>query len=665
MKKAVVLVPRGELARFLDWLYARSEFSLEKFDEIASDGELGLSENFFDEDFDRTNDKIRKCREVVEAADYFKDHPIPFLDSLFPLKTVVSREEFEKIRTNFDLDGLSDRAADLRERMNRARREVNAARARIAELKPLEALSRPPAELTRLGGIEFCLVQVPAQKFQALTNDPEAVRVITIEKLHEQSGTVTAAVFHLPVDADGFREVFNRYEFREIQIPEIKGSVRQEIAAAEKDEQRAQAEIAALEAEYGKFSPGYRDAIVMLGFYETERARIERIRATSSSDRVSVVTGWVKAKDAEKLEKDAGPQFRGAEFIFEDPAENDNVPVALDNEGAARPAQLLVDMFGRPGYNTFDATKSLFLPFIVFFGICFGDVMYGIMLIAAMLWLRKRYRDQRGLFPFFNLFIWGGLSTIVFGAVTNSWASDLFTNTNYAAFLGPLKGLKAPIESITLIEPMSKPMVALGIALFLGILNQFWGIGLAFYQSARRGRWGAALADSAAWIIFLTGIILLPAGTALAHVLLIVGGLNLVIFQGRDIKNLIGRFLAGLVSIYGILGTYGVTSFVGDVLSYSRLLALGLTTMIAGMAFNILANLVGDLAGGGVIGAVLFWIIVIGGHVFNFLMCVLGSFVHSARLIFLEFFSRFYDGGAKPFEPYGFKSDKIDISKAS
>ncbi len=141
--------------------------------------------------------------------------------------------------------------------------------------------------------------------------------------------------------------------------------------------------------------------------------------------------------------------------------------------------------------------------------------------------------------------------------------------------------------------------------------------------------------------------------------MLAAGALGLVLTQGRHEESIVARFLVGGVSLYGIMGTYGATSFIGDALSYSRLLALGLTTSIVGMSFNILADLTSDVPG---VGVVLFAVLAILGHTFNFFISIIGAFVHSARLILLEFFGRFYEAGGVRYEPFGFRSERIEVA---
>ena len=143
---------------------------------------------------------------------------------------------------------------------------------------------------------------------------------------------------------------------------------------------------------------------------------------------------------------------------------------------------------------------------------------------------------------------------------------------------------------------------------------------------------------------------LLYTGLTVAAIVFVLACVGLVLTQGRHETTLVAKAITGLVSLYGILGSYGCVTFIGDMLSYARLLALGLTTAIIGMSINIMANLV---RGTPWVGGVLFVLVLVLGHAFNFAVCILGAFVHSARLIFLEFFSRFYSADGVAFDMAG------------
>jgi V/A-type H+-transporting ATPase subunit I len=219
------------------------------------------------------------------------------------------------------------------------------------------------------------------------------------------------------------------------------------------------------------------------------------------------------------------------------------------------------------------------------------------------------------------------------------------------------------------LDPISKTIYALLFALLIGVLNQFFGIALRMYGAIRKGDWKSAVFDGFFWYLTLPGLLIIVsklfidtpqtlyrAGLALFGT----GALGLILTQGRDMKGPVARILGGVVSLYGIVGSYGITAFIGDVLSYCRLLALGLTTSIVGTTFNMLGGLLRDIP---YVGLFCFIFIVVAGHLFNFIISLLGAFVHSMRLIFVEFFGRFYDAGARPFQPLGFDSPLCEIKK--
>jgi V/A-type H+/Na+-transporting ATPase subunit I len=262
---------------------------------------------------------------------------------------------------------------------------------------------------------------------------------------------------------------------------------------------------------------------------------------------------------------------------------------------------------------------------------------------------------------FFRLFTYAGVSTMIFGVLMGSWAADL---TKYFGEGNPAEVLRA---KLTLLDPLAKPVVALGIAIGIGVFNQFYGIFMRFLRDFRRGDVASSVYDGIFWLTYLGSLLVLAIGLAVSWpkvVLFAAGGLfalsalGLVLTQGREEKGWPARIFTGIISLYGIMGTYGTTAFIGDVISYSRLMALGLTTSVVGMSFNIIGGVVKDVP---YLGWPLFIGVVIFGHVFNFTMSIMSAFVHSARLILLEWFGRFYEGGGVPFRPFGFQSVRLDI----
>jgi V/A-type H+-transporting ATPase subunit I len=322
-------------------------------------------------------------------------------------------------------------------------------------------------------------------------------------------------------------------------------------------------------------------------------------------------------------------------------------------------------MFGLPPYKAFDPTPFLQINFYLFFGICFSDVCYGIMLTILGAYLTKKTKPYRGVNHFSRILLYGGVSSILFGALLGSWFGDLYKPD----YLGKGNFLLRLQEMFVVLDPIDKTIVALLCALGIGICNQFYGILLKMYGALRNRDYMGAFSDGVCWLVTLAGLLMMigkiftdiPA--ALFNTgfwLFIVGAVGLVLTQGRDFKSPFGKLAGGLVSLYGIMGSYGITAFIGDTLSYCRLLALGLTTSIVAMTFNLMAGMLREVP---YVGFLIFLVVLVVGHLFNFTISVLGAFVHSMRLIFVEFFGRFYEGGSRPFQPLGFDSTSCILKK--
>jgi V/A-type H+-transporting ATPase subunit I len=225
------------------------------------------------------------------------------------------------------------------------------------------------------------------------------------------------------------------------------------------------------------------------------------------------------------------------------------------------------------------------------------------------------------------------------------------------SFLRPLKNL--PV----ILNPMDDPMVFLALSLALGVFQLLFGLGVAFYDALRRKDYMGAYADVGGWLVFLIGLLVWGMGLAgymsvaweaFGKTVAIFGAIVLLATQGREKTGFISKAISGVLSLYD------ATSYLGDVLSYSRLLALGLATSAVGVIINMLAGLAGDIP---FVGWILALLLIIGGHVFSVAVNVLGAFVHSLRLQYVEFFSKFYSGGGRVFSPLSYNTSYVSIKR--
>ncbi|MFW6457337.1 MAG: V-type ATP synthase subunit I, partial [Planctomycetota bacterium] len=403
---------------------------------------------------------------------------------------------------------------------------------------------------------------------------------------------------------------------------------------------------------------------VMLGYWEGEREKVEARNNALDSQRITVLTGFLPEKERKIVDSDLKEQFPGISTVYRDPEPDDDVPVSLTHSRLMEPVTFLVDMFGLPDYFSFDPTPFLAFSFLLFFGMCFADVFYGLALTVVGYLLARKMRPHEGMYNLCMLFCYAGVFTTVLGVISGGWASTLWE----PEYLGEGNILMVIRNHTTLVgDLLDQAVLLLVISIGIGVVNQFYGLILRAYGSIRRGKVLDALYDSGLWFLVLPGFLIafgslffdMSSSTLNVGIgLMIVGGIGLILTQGRDADGAGARFGKGVISIYGIMGSYGCITFLSDILSYSRLVALGLTSSIVGMAFNIIAELVRSTP---VVGVVLFVLILVFGHTFNFLVSMLAAFVHPARLIFLEFFNCFYEGGGTKFRPLSVSTESVIV----
>jgi len=666
MKKVTLVADAEEASRLSEWLYARRVLHL--CEPVAGSCEVPPPLERMPSDPRHAEAEIAKLGQILSLCRISSRAKKPFLDDLFAPRIVLTRDQLEETLKRLDVEQLHKDAEEYRARFTEVSRSIQNLREEIKALEPFSFLRESPARLKSLRAIPFRIFEGPLKGFERLRDEASALEWIAVEILAAEKGrSVLGAVWAIG-ESHRAIELFERFGFSEMSLPDLERLPQEEIellqerlSELEIEERKVREEIASFAARYEQ------DATVALGYWESERLKAENVRRILKSARMSIARGYLRRRDLEPFHADLRAAFPEAILIAEDPDPADDVPVSLKTNAFFRPVQLLVNMFGLPSYFSFDPTAYLTISFLVFFGICIGDVGYGAMLVVISLLLRNRYRNQPGLSNFFTLFAYAGVSTAIFGALTGSWFANLYEPT----LLGEGNILARLRQRLVVLEPLSKPTVALLVAIAIGVMNQFYAIILRMYGSFRRRLWKEGVYDGVLWLVFLSGLVVLapavfttlPAGLLrLGWGLVAIGAAGLMLTQGRKEETIPAKIIVGIISLYGIMGTYGATGFIADVLSYSRLLALGLTTSVVGMSFNLIGGIVKGMP---VVGIGFLAVVLIFGHSFNLVMSLITAFVHSVRLIFLEFFGRFYSAGATRFRPFGFQSETIELADAA
>lgn len=397
------------------------------------------------------------------------------------------------------------------------------------------------------------------------------------------------------------------------------------------------------------------DVRVLSDYWNILSDRLGSAEQGDRTDNVTVLGYWVPSSEEENIKKALSPWRGFTELCFSDPGEDDDPPSLLTNPEWSLPFETLTKLYGAPTYGGPDPTPLLAPFFFLFFGMCLGDGGYGLIMVAFFMFFLKKFKKMpSGAKSFFSLFVLSGVAATLVGALTGSWMGDMVDVVPFLRFLKPLKDL--PV----LLIPMNDPMAFLGISLVFGIFQIFFGMAIAMRECLKKGDYMGAFADQLGWMVFLSGLLLMgasakvPSISWLAKTVTIVGVVALVSTQGRSKDGLLQKAISGVLSLYN------VTSYLGDVLSYSRLLALGLATSAIAMIINMLASLSSSIP---YVGWIIAIILFLGGHLFSVAVNVLGAFVHSLRLQYVEFFSKFYAGGGRLFEPLRYNTKYVTVSE--
>ncbi len=384
------------------------------------------------------------------------------------------------------------------------------------------------------------------------------------------------------------------------------------------------------------------------------RMRAEGFRAigeTASTEHTVLIRGYVAERDLPALRRKLEQNFT---VVMEaEDADERIAPVKLKNRPFSSPAETLVAMYSLPGAQDIDPTPLTGFFYYLFFGMMFSDAGYGLIMILATTFVLKRCNPSPSMRQSMRLFRFCGISTFLWGLIYGSFFGD-----SIAVFSETFFGHRVALPA--LIDPMNGDAVLLLVlSLFLGLAEIIAGLCAKFVTALRSGDKAGAFFDAGLWITLLTGLALMAAGMALFAPLKTVGigiavasAVGLILTQGRDKKNPVMRLFSGIASLYDITG------YISDLLSFSRLMALGLTTSAMSAVFNMLAG----MGGRSVVGVIMALLIFPVGHAINFGLNVLGAYVHTLRLQYVELFSKFYEGGGKPFKTFSLKSKYVGLS---
>ncbi len=639
MKKLTVIVPKGSDGKLMRKLQKLSCIELTRTPNISPDRENKSPPK-------KLTDRIEKLEKNLLCA----KRTVAFLTEYTESKKIYL-EPPEILMDDFDsgLDIITFEKAEkllfLEEKISKLQREISALQSEISALVPWERLKLTLPEHHTHRTLTVC-GSFPANSDLAAISDKLTDTAYVIDTVSVNKTARYVSVTCHKADIDAVRKVIygNCFTKCTATATEQEGFAEGKLYILREKLAERKKKLASLKKEATQAGESIVDFKALCDVYET---RIERLRArllAEETDRTVIICGWVPKFAISAVEEILNNQ--SCAYSFDDPGEDDEVPVLLINRGLVSNFEPILSMYSLPAYGTFDPTLIMSFFYTLIFGLMFADVGYGLVVLLGCILMLRIMHPGKGMQKMLKMFICCSVSCIVFGALFGGYFGDL-----PQAILQNFVGVKNVGTTALWFDMLENPIIFFVISLAVGVLHIVSALLIKFYILCRDGQVFAAFADVGSWLAVFAGIGLYFVDSRIGIITAGIGSAALILTQGRHEKNIIMKFAKGIMSLYDIV-SYG-----SDIVSYSRILALGLSSAVIAKVVNILATMMGLT----IPGILLFIFVFLLGHAINMAVNLLSTYIHTGRLQYLEFFSKFYVTGGKEFSPLKYKSNYVNL----
>ena len=460
-----------------------------------------------------------------------------------------------------------------------------------------------------------------------------------VEVFSEDAGVVRAVIVTLNSRESLVHASLRQHGFHLLPAQGLMGRPDEILARIEDHADDQKRRLARLKTELQEMTCHGKDFELLHDYYLLQSDKIDTLSCLPGTTNTFYLTGWIPAHLAAETIEALKSRFLVAAQARR-PSQDEEPPIQFNNPQVVKPFEMIVEMFSAPSTEDVDPSPLLAPFFFLFFGMMLSDIGYGLVLAGLTGYLAFKKKAEGELGRMSRMLFISGIGSIIWGILFGGFFGDMLTVLSQG---------KIQVPSLWF-NPMNEPMTLMVWSMVFGALHLFVAMGAKIYLLVRSGKTFDALVDIVPWYFLLTGLGLLIGGDSIipgvslkmaGQVMAIAGAGVLLLFGGRDAKNPIMRLLKGLLSLYNITGYFS------DILSYTRILALVLATSVIAMVFNKLGFLFGPTP----LGYVVFVIAALIGHSLNLALSALSAYVHTSRLHYVEFFSKFYEGGGRLFKP--------------
>ena len=612
--------------------------------ELSKDVVKGITKYVNNEELTHIDERLYQLSNAISLIKKYDERKTRLRDVIYGNENYTFDELAKKVLT-YDWKKVSSELNKIGTQYSQIKSEISKKYTRYDEIDLWERLDVNPKELKNLKKVNTFLGTVPI-KLKGTFIDG----ISELDKTYyEELKIVKDEVYYLVISSidekekEKLAEVFRNSSFtvENLDIDAVpqdyKNGLQKEISELKKEKRRLKAQIKT-------YSEDLTDLQAVYEYMQNKKLRIVESEKLAQTENTILIKGWIpteKVSEFEKVVKDeAGDNYY---LTFTDADRDDaTVPIKLKNGKVASTFENLTGMYAYPRYNEIDPTP-LFTPFyILFFGMMGADVGYGLVLLLATMFVLKVVNLSSQMRKSIKFFFYLSFSVIFWGLL-------------YGSYFG------ATIPGMwRLVDPASQYNDLLIGSILFGVVHIFVGLAIKAYMLIRDGKSLEAVYDVLFWYMALIGGMLflifklMNLSAVVANVSMwgmIAGMAGIVLTGGREAKGVGAKLGGGLYSLYGI------SSYVGDFVSYSRLMALGLSGGFIASAINMIAGMIS----GSWVGMIFIPVILIAGHLFNMFLSFLGAYVHTSRLMYVEYFGKFYEGGGKPFKDFRTENKYINL----
>ncbi|WP_313339118.1 V-type ATP synthase subunit I [Sedimentibacter sp.] len=594
--------------------------------------------------------KISKINDVLVSLESYDKSKKP----LFSTRNTITLNEFEnKVQNKESTEEIVSKLLELNKTYNDLSSEENKIEASIMSLKPWIKYELPlelnETEYTSIFiGVFPNIIDIEKLKSD-LKDRTDKCYINLIESDKDQ---YYFSIICLISEKDIAYETLKQFGFNIVNFKELTKTAAENIAQYEKTLKEISDKKEAIEKSISDYVPFKEEIQIYYDYLVIERDKNKIFSNILKTDTTFYIQGWTPEVSNDKVEQ----ILKKYECWYEisEPEDGEQYPILLDNKSFSQPFEAITELYSLPSSSNIDPTAIMAPFYAIFFGLMLADVGYGLIMAVLCFLLLKKFSLEGTMQKMMKLFFYCGLSTAFWGVMFGSWFGDAIPAAAKLIFNSDFT-----IKAVW-INPMEQPMTLLVFSFIFGVIHLFTGMAIQAYMLIRDGDTKAAVFDIGFWYGFIIGIALwlfgntiIPGSAEVGKWMTIIFAIGLILTQGRSKDNIVGKLISGVLSLYNI------TSYLSDILSYSRLLALGLATGVVSSVVSIL----GSMGGRNIFGILLFIVVLLIGHVFNFAINALGAFVHAARLQYVEFFGKFYEGGGESFNPLAKKTKYNKIIK--